>query len=267
MVYHRNIYITAQRHSVRQNNPVSMISPLFRVPYSRPKTLSDPHHDNFRYALKELLNTPDESLNFSQFRNLLGPYLPAGTYEETCYFLPLAFTYILAHDEDALELVTSIVWYCSEYAEKLRTDKILEYAKQGIQTCLEHWTKQFEVVHFDAEGCRAKGWGLDHFDYVRNIEPIGQALDDLMRFHAHSDLAVSFVGELRQSSDSVKQAWFLELLRSKLSADPYCPPNYPEIVQLFEDKKRIRTVVNSVKDTVVPFEKSPTYWSDSLVII
>jgi hypothetical protein len=244
-----------------------MVRPLFRVPYSRPKSLSDPHHDNFKFALKELLNTPDESLNFSQFRILLGPYLPTGTYEETCYFLPLAFTYILARDNDALELVTSLVWYCSEYAEKLQTDKILEGARHGIQTCLGHWTRRFEVVYFDAAGCRAKGWGLEHFDYVRNMEVIGQALEDLMRFHSHSDLAIAFVMELCQSSEPTKQAWFLELLRSKLNGDPYCPPNYQEIDRLFQNKRKIRTLVAEVKNTVVPFEKSPTYWSDSLALI
>jgi len=112
-----------------------MVSPFFHVPYSRPKSLSDPHHDNFKYELKELLTAPDESLNFSQFRSLLGPYLPAGTYEETCYFLPLPFTYILTHDDDALRLVTTLVWYCSEYADKLRSDRILEDARQGIRKC------------------------------------------------------------------------------------------------------------------------------------
>ena len=244
-----------------------MVSPFFHVPYSRPKSLSDPHHDNFKYELKELLTAPDESLNFSQFRSLLGPYLPAGTYEETCYFLPFAFTYILTHDDDALDFVTTLVWYCSEYADKLRYDRILEDARQGIRKCLDHWTKQFEVIHFDAEGCRAKGWGLEHFDYVRNTEVVGQALEDLMRFHSNSDLAVTFITELCQSSESVKQAWFLELLRGKLKGDPYCPPNYEEIDRICESKRRIRTLVAAVKSTVVPFEKSPTYWSDSLALV
>jgi hypothetical protein len=246
---------------------VSAANPLFRVPYSRPKSLSDPHHGNFEYELKELLNTPDENLTFSDFRSLLGPYLPAGTYEETCYFLPLAFTYILAHDDDALEFVTSLVWYCSEYADKLRADRILEDSRQGIRKCLDHWTKQFEVVHFDAEGCRARGWGLEHFDYVRNMEVVGQALDDLMRFFSHSDLAVAFITELCQSNEPVKQAWFLEFLRGKLKGDAYCPPNYEEIDRLFENKRRIRSLVATVKNTVVPFEKSPTYWSDSLALV
>jgi hypothetical protein len=132
---------------------------------------------------------------------------------------------------------------------------------------LDHWTKQFEVVHFDAEGCRAKGWGLEHFDYVRNTEVVGQAVEDLMRFHSHSDLAVTFITEVCQSSKAVKQAWFLELLRGKLKGDPYCPPNYEAINRIFENKRRIRTLVAAVKSTVVPFEKSPTYWSDSLALI
>ena len=88
-----------------------------------------------------------------------------------------------------------------------------------------------------------------------------------MRFHSNSDLGVTFITELCQSSESVKQAWFLELLRGKLKGDPYCPLNYEEIDGTFENKKQIRTLVAAVKSTVVPFEKSPTYWSDSLALV
>jgi hypothetical protein len=244
-----------------------MTNALFHVPYSRPKSLSDPFHDNTRATLKRVLRTPEQSLTWSDFKILLGPYVPAGTYEETCYFLPLAFSYILAHDDDALELITSLVWYCSEYAEKLRADKIVDAARSGIRGCFEHWTKQFDVVHFDSEGCRAKGWGLDHYDYVRNIEAVCEGLEDLVRHKSHSDLAVAFITELSQSSDPVKQSWFLELLRSKIDGVAYYPPNHPEIVRTFEDKGRIRVLVTSIKDTVASSEKSPTYWPDSLALI
>jgi hypothetical protein len=73
--------------------------------------------------------------------------------------------------------------------------------------------------------------------------------------------------ELSQSSDPVQQSWFLELLRSKIDGVAYYPPNHPEIVRVFENKERIRVLVNSIRDTVVPSEKSPTYWPDSLALI
>jgi hypothetical protein len=97
----------------------------------------------------------------------------------------LAFSYILAHDDGALELIASLVWYCSEFAQKLRADEIIDAARSGIRECFEHWTKQFEVVHFDSEGCRARGWGLDHYDYVQNIETVCEGLEDLVRYRSH----------------------------------------------------------------------------------
>lgn len=110
-----------------------MVNPIFYVPYPRPKSLSDPFHDNFCSTLEQLLNTPDENLDSSDFRILLGPYLPPGTYEETCYFSPLAFQYILTHDDDDLGLITSLVWYCSEYVWRLRADKIVNDARSAIR--------------------------------------------------------------------------------------------------------------------------------------
>jgi hypothetical protein len=247
-----------------------MVSAPFHVPYPRPKSLSDPFHDNnssTSSTLEQLLNTLDESLYSSDFRILLGPYLPAGTYEETCYFLPLAFRYVLAHDDDALGLITSLVWYCSEYVWRLRADKIVNDARSAIRGCFEHWTNHFNVIHFDSDACKAKGWELQHFDYVPNGEVIGQGLEDLVRFAWHLDLVVAFIRGLSQSSDPVKQAWFLELLRCKICAEAYCPPDHPKIVPLFEDKVRIRALVTLVKETVVPIEKSPTYWPDSLALV
>lgn len=91
------------------------------------------------------------------------------------------------------------------------------------------------MTHFDSEARRAKEWGLDHCDYVQNSEVIGQGLEDLVRYAWHLNLAVAFVRNLSQSSEPVKQAWFLELRRSKIEAAPYCPPDHPKIVLLFED--------------------------------
>jgi len=41
--------------------------------------------------------------------------------------------------------------------------------------------------------------GTEHFDYVRNTEVVGQALEDLMRFSLEFRLAVTFITELCQS--------------------------------------------------------------------
>jgi hypothetical protein len=70
--------------------------------HPRPKRLSDPFHDNTPESLRELLSKSDTDMRWADFACLLGPHLPAGTYEEVAYFLPLAFDYIGANEKDAL---------------------------------------------------------------------------------------------------------------------------------------------------------------------
>jgi hypothetical protein len=50
--------------------------------YLRPGALSDPFRDNTPATLRELLRNTDSELRWGGFNALLGPHLPAGTYEE-----------------------------------------------------------------------------------------------------------------------------------------------------------------------------------------
>jgi hypothetical protein len=88
--------------------------------YRRPKTLSDTFHDNTPAGLRELVAKPDERLGWGDFKDLLGPHLPAGTYDEVVYFLPLAFDHVRAKNWDALDLCSSLAWFCSEYGRPSR---------------------------------------------------------------------------------------------------------------------------------------------------
>jgi hypothetical protein len=81
----------------------------FAVPHPRPRRLSDPFGDFCDESLARLLDTPDDQLRWNHFKQLLGPFLPAGNYEEIVYFLPFAFNCLLEDDESELELVTPIV--------------------------------------------------------------------------------------------------------------------------------------------------------------
>lgn len=195
------------------------------IPHPRPRSLSDPYRDHCPEHLALLLEKSDDELKWHDYQCLLGPCLPAGTYEESVYFLPLAIDYVLANKDEALDLVPSLVWFTSEYADQLSSDGALDAVRVKLQQCLDFWTNDFVVNHYDHDACRAKGWRRKYFDHVRNSEFLMKALGDLIRFKTHADLTYSFVAELAAAEFSpFKSAWFLELARAHASKDVYRPP-------------------------------------------
>lgn len=112
-----------------------MAGSIIRLPYPRPGKLSNPFYEYPPEFLEEWISKPDAEFTSWDFRCLLGP-LPAGTYEEAAYFYPLAFDYILAHDKDSFDLVTSLVWFASEYRGHLRGDGVLDSVRDRLVECL-----------------------------------------------------------------------------------------------------------------------------------
>ena len=147
----------ADRHRYAAHSNVMSASEL-KLPYARPRSLTDPFCDHTPDHLASLLATPDRDLKWHDFQCLLGPFLPAGTYEESAYFLPLAFDDILTHDDDALDLVTSLVWFASEYASQLQRDNSLDAVRTKLKYCIDQWTGDFTILHFDHDAYREKGW-------------------------------------------------------------------------------------------------------------
>ena len=228
----------------------------------RPVSLSDPYNDFSEKSLRELLSIPDEEMKWNHYQKLLGPFLPAGTYQESVYFLPRAFEYLKSHEDCALDLITSVIWFASEQSALLERDGLLQSTRTCIRDCLNQLTNRFLVVHFDREECRAKGWGRAYFDYVENCEAVCQGTTDLVRFSAHKDLALDLVDSLaRHCVDPVKAAWFLAYANSR--NDVYTPPDYEPINALLSDRRLLEQAAGVVRAEVVSREASPTYWRDT----
>ena len=230
-----------------------------KIPYPRPRKLSDPHSDFTPKLLAELLATPDNQLQWNHFQNLLGPFLPAGTYRESVYFLPLAFNY-LRRSDDALEFTTSVTWFVSEYADDLAADGLLDECRTEITSCLLHWMRDFTVLHFDRDACAAKGWGLWYFDYVQRSQDICETLCDLDRFARHADLADAFISQLVSSDEPVSVGWFFELARGQ--DDVYHPPTRESFHRHFSDVALLTHKQAIAEEHLAPVTASPTYWND-----
>ena len=229
------------------------------IPYPRPEKLTDPHFDFTQESLIQLLATPDEKLEWHHLRNLLGPFLPAGTYEESVYFLPFAFQ-SLRRKENALDLTTSVCWFISEFADELSRDGLLDACRFEAEGCLRHWIANFTLEHFDRDGCAAKGWRLSYFDYVHRSEAVCETLCGFDRFTRNADLADSFIKRLASSDEPVASGWFLELARAQ--DDVYHPPNRESFQSYFADTALLAHKHAIVREHLAPAASSPTYWND-----
>lgn len=245
-------------------------APLLRtvlaVPYPRPAQLSDPENeftDDFRRAI---LAKSDADLTWEDLQAIHGPFLPAGTYEEGAYFLPLALNHIAAHEDSAPELLPGIAWFISVHADRLESDHALIPARECLEECLQLWTSRFEVVHLDHVACRALGRGVTYADYVKNSTTICICTSELAKFVRHLDLAEDFFRSLAGfGSDPTKAAWFLEMARSQI--DVFTPPDTEAIRQLLENTALLQSAAAIVKAELVANENSPTYWSDTLALV
>jgi hypothetical protein len=157
------------------------------------------------------LATPDEALTWYEYRALFQVGVPAGSYQESAYFLPLAFDYMRLNPDKSLDCISDVAWFISEHADSLTRDNLIEPVRHAVKDCLHVWTSTFVVVYFDEKACAKKGWKLKRRDYVRNQEVVGGFLESLDRFGRLGDLADSFLDELIKSSQPEKAAWTIEL--------------------------------------------------------
>jgi hypothetical protein len=230
--------------------------------FKRPKKLSDPYNDFDPDSLGFLLKKNDDEFWWSEYSALFGPHLPAGTYEELMYFLPKAFTHLKENEKDALDLVTAIFGFCSKNLERLQKDGLDLLIKEKITDCLEYWVRDFRIEHFDRQMCKAKGWGLNYFDYVYNTDTICEALTDLVRFETLKSLAIEFVKTLAfHDGNIIKASWFLELSRTRF--DTYNSPDCSEIQHFLSDEGLLLEAYAVVWPEAEDYKL--TYWRDTFM--
>ncbi|MBC7813932.1 MAG: hypothetical protein H7175_22450, partial [Burkholderiales bacterium] len=187
---------------------------------------------------------------------------PAGTYDESVYFLPGAFRYFIANEEYALEIVTALIGFVSIHKDRLEQDGILEIVRDCIRECFERWTGEFVVVH----DLMAEGAPVAYFDYVKNTAFVASTIAELARFETHVDIAEKFLRDLTENDgDPVKAAWFLEFAASRFQ---YAEPiEHESIVALINDKDRLNKAAEIVRRHQDFIDAAPTYWRDTFKVL
>ena len=202
-------------------------------------------------------------------------------YDEQVFYLPYAFRCLAVHPSEGEDFLADLVHFLSTNAESLRGDHLLDACLESVRSLFRAWTADFQVVHFDAAACRAKGWGLDHSDYIVNSQTVRELIDCLLRYQPNSDLAEELVNRWRRADRTeVDSACLLEFAKEERDAWDYYSRTYPgkdrentptrfvrSIREIVSDNIFLQAELDRIHDTVVKNEESPTYWPDLIAAL
>src|SRR5688500_11933283 len=196
-----------------------------QIKYPRPQELSDPHWDFTADYLEKILATNDQDFDGVGYRILFGPYLPAGTYQELMYFLPLAFAYFAQpeNEGDGHEMLLSLVGFASDHVENLKTDGLLEIVGDCFQECFQSWTTSFSVLHLDKS--TGHNWRYREYrDIVERLSLLSETIYQMRIYSSLADIPGVFAQQLAQNeSDPIKAAWFLAYAADEYLRDEQTP--------------------------------------------
>jgi hypothetical protein len=268
----------------------------FKKRYSKPKTLTDRYDECNAEAITRLLRKPETELGWDDFNMLFRAGVAPASYEEGVYFLPEAFAFLRRNpSEDAINCVADVMWFISEYAERLRQDGLLDECREEVRALLAEQTHDFVILHWDRATSPEMCGKRDHRDHVRNSLP-WHTLEALLRFRALGAWAEQFLDTLLTArGQPLKSAWFLELVANASSwlffKGAAGPPSaervyveqqiqaVPGAAGIWEELQRRGAVQESpaqfmpepalleyhasvIHSSGELFTKHPTYWSD-----
>ena len=185
----------------------------FKTLYGKPKTLSDRHHEISAEEAAELLRKPEAELGCDDFYVLFQASTAAASYEEGVYFLPEAFAFLRRNpNEDGVECVADVIWFISEYAERLHRDGLLDECREQIRTLLAEQTREFVILPWDQATNPEPRETQDHCENLKNSPLVEGTLEALLRFGRLGTWAEEFLATLLIAQEEpVKSAWFLAL--------------------------------------------------------
>ncbi len=178
----------------------------------RPSVLSDPYYEHGEERCRGFLAMNDADLTWHHFAQFFGP-VPAGTFDEVAYFLPLAFRHMQAKRDGYGENLAGFVYWLSDSQDDLARVGATAMVTAELRRTLDAWTETFHVTHHDKDACRAKGWTLDYADHVDCSEDVAELVHGLVKQKAFAEVAEAFIAGLAASDAASEAAWYLEFTR------------------------------------------------------
>lgn len=190
--------------------------------YKKPVRLSDPMSDFSQEELAGILSKQDTELDWRDFDCLFQGKLPAGTYEEVRYYIPLACSYI-ENQADACGFLEHFSVWIEDNCERLKEDDLIAPVVSAFHNLFRKATSSFSL---EENG--------DHCLYPSGCNSVESLLEALFRLSpsipAFSPDTV--FSELKENLSFVHAEWIVyistemdllspEWIRSVLSASDY----------------------------------------------
>lgn len=189
--------------------------------YRKPARLSDPMNDFSPEELTGILSKKDSELDWRDFDRLFQGKLPAGTYEELCYYLPLACAYIENH-ADACDFFEHFSVWIGDHYERLKADGLVAPAVSVFHALFRKATSSFSLEENGG-----------HCLYPSGCGPVESLLEALFRLSpACPEFSPdALFSELKEDMSFAHAEWIVyisemgalspEWIRSVLSASEY----------------------------------------------
>ena len=114
--------------------------------YQKPTRLSDPGSDFSPEELKKILSKEDADLDWADFDCLFFGKMPAGTYEEVRYYIPLACAYV-ENQRDACNFFEHFsIWIEDNYA-RLKEDGLVDPIISAFHNLFRKATSSFDLEY------------------------------------------------------------------------------------------------------------------------
>ena len=187
----------------------------FKTLYGKPKTLSDPYDECGSEGAYRLLETPESDLGWKDFNALYRAGVAPASYEEGLYFLPEAFSFMRRNlNEEATNCVADIVWFVSEYADRLAKDGLLHECGHEVRAFLTEQTSEFKILHWDKTTFPERCGQREYIDHVVSSQSVDDTVEALLRFKTLRSWATEFLGSLMAAkADPLRSAWYLTLVQ------------------------------------------------------
>ena len=114
--------------------------------YKKPTRLSDPFNDFSQEELTGILAKKDAELGWRDFDCIFQGRMPAGTYEEVCYYIPPVCTYI-ENQRDACNFFEHFsIWIEVNY-ERVKEDGLIAPIVSAFHTLFRKATSSFNLEY------------------------------------------------------------------------------------------------------------------------
>ena len=178
--------------------------------YQKPTRLSDPGGDFSPEELNRIMSKEDAELDWADFDCLFFGKMPAGTYEEVRYYIPLACAYIEMQRDACYFFEHFSIWIEDNYA-RLKEDGLIEPIVSAFHGLFRKATASFDLEY---NGDRAV--------YPAACAPVESVLDALFRL---SPACPEFrpdalFTELKENLNYIHAQWIVYILTEMTMLSP-----------------------------------------------